>query len=334
MDKEGILSLLNTIEGASVAVFVCTAILILYVIVVRIFKTNISSIIIAIYKKILEKTGKTIRNKEHQYHRELAIGKINEKTSKVKIYKFLNNLIVDLGLRSKGMSPYTFLFLVSFNSLLLSLIGSYMIFKSWVLGIVIYPIIFAGVMCVLYTRANVVHDMRIEAIIEAENIISNNIKGGVVVAIRNSIDLIPEIVRGEFREFLDNIDHKNFHVKTALLELNNNLGSVADEFIRKCIIFEMEEEHGIVGMFQDLVEMNNIKTDLRNEMKRVFEKISIDFVISFVFIIAFLGGVLCIYPAIRNFYLNNLIGQIIMSIDLLIVVCVYVLITFLKAREL
>ena len=41
--------------------------------------------------------------------------------------------------------------------------------------------------------------LRIEAVIEAENIIANSIKDGVVVSIRNSIDLIPETVRAEFR---------------------------------------------------------------------------------------------------------------------------------------
>ena len=44
------------------------------------------------------------------------------------------------------------------------------------------------------------------------------------------------------------------------MELNAQLGSVADDFIKKCIVFEMEEEHGIAGMFAThlLIEDNLI----------------------------------------------------------------------------
>ena len=69
------------------------------------------------------------------------------------------------------------------------------------MAIIITPIAFAGIMCGLYTKANITHDARIEAIIEAENIISNNIKDGVVVAVRNTIDMMPNLVRAEFEDF-------------------------------------------------------------------------------------------------------------------------------------
>lgn len=49
----------------------------------------------------------------------------------------------------------------------------------------IYPILVVGVFCVLYTKANVAHDARIEAVYEAENIICNNIQLGVVPAVRS-----------------------------------------------------------------------------------------------------------------------------------------------------
>ena len=133
--------------------------------------------------------------------------------------------------------------------------------------IVFAPIVFAFILCILYTKANISHDARIEGVIEAENIISNNIKGGVVPAVRNSIDMIPKIVRTEFRDFLDNVEQKNYHISTALMELNNNLGSIADDFIKKCIEFETSEEHGISGMFKDVVEINNVKYKVISQRK-------------------------------------------------------------------
>lgn len=283
---------------------------------------------------LIKAIGNFISTQEKRYHRDVAIGKLTEKRMKVKAYKFLNDLVIDLGLKNKGVTPYEFLFLVSVSSFIVSVILGKFIFGSFLLGMVVSPITFIAVMCGLYTRANIAHDARIEAIIEAENIISNNIKEGVVVAVRNSLDMIPPIIRQEFMDFLDNIEHKNFHIRTALLELGNSLGSVADDFIKKCIVFEMEEEHGLASMFKDVVEINNIKTKFRTEMKRKFEEVSTEFVIGALMIFVFLGGTMAIFENVANFYLRTFLGQLILVFDLLILVAEFVYITYLRAKEL
>ena len=285
-------------------------------------------------EKILYLLGQFIGAEEKRYHRDVAIGKLTEKRLKVKIYKFLNDLIIDLGLKVKGANPYSFLFVVAMSSVIISLILGLLIFSSMFLGLLVSPIVFAALMCGIYTKANVAHDTRIEAIIEAENIISNNIKDGVVVAVKNSIEMIPQTVRQEFRDFLDNIEYKNYHIKTALLELGNNLGSVADDFIKKCIIFEMEEEHGLAGIFKDVVEVNNIKTELRNEMKRRFEEVTTEFVIGALMIFIFLGGTMAVFSNVADFYLKTFPGQLILMLDFLIIVTEFVYLTYLRAKEL
>ena len=138
----------------------------------------------------------------------------------------------------------------------------------------------------------------------------------------------------DFKDFIDNVEHKNYHIRTALMELNNHLGSVADDFIKKCIVFEMEEEHGIVGMFKDIVEINNVKMEMRTEMKRRFEEVKVQFIIGAIMIFLFLGGVIAIYPDVAYFYLKMPIGQIILALDLLIMVAEFVFITYLRAKEL
>lgn len=330
--KELILSL-GTMQAAvniSVIGFICIA----CVILIKFFNVSLLDIFLTIVRKIVSLSGKTINNKEQKYHRDITVGKINEKTKRVVIYRFLNDLIIDLNLKKRGATPYEFLAFVIVGSFVVSISFCKLIFNSFFMGFIMFPILFIGFMCALYTKANMEHDLRIEAVVESENIISNNIKDGVVVAVRNSIDLMPAKVRGEYRDFLDNIEHKNLHIKTALLELNNNLGSVSDDFIKKCIVFEMEEEHGIAGMFRDVVEINNIKTELRVEMKRRFEEVSAQFIIGSLLIFVFLGGVLAIYPDIRGFYFGTVPGRIILGIDALIMILEFVFITYLKAKEL
>jgi len=209
-----------------------------------------------------------------------------------------------------------------------------MLLGTFLIAIIMYPIALAGVFCVLYTRANIAHDTRIENVIEAENIICNNIKVGVLVAVRESLDVIPKELRPTFKDFVDNVEQKNYHIRTALLELNRNLGSVADDFIKKCIVFEMEEEHGIAGMFNDIVEINNINLEMRTEMKREFEQVKYEFKIGAGMIFAFLAGVLFIFPDVRNWYLTTWMGQGVLAIDALLLILEYVYLTYLRAKEL
>lgn len=324
----------NMSMNTAVWLTVVGVLIVLLITLVKVFDIDLLKISLKGINKVVSLSGKSIYNREQRYHRDLAVGKVNEKQKRVQIYRFMNDLIIDLGLKKRGATPYEFLTFIILISLLVSLIGCQLLLDSVIMGFIMYPIVFAAILCGFYTKANLAHDTRIEAVIESENIISNNIKDGVVVAVRNSIDLMPIVVRPEFRDFLDNIEHKNYHIRTALLELNNNLGSISDEFIKKCIVFEMEEEHGIAGMFKDVVEINNIKTELRSDMKRKFEEVVGEFVLGSLMIFAFLVGILYIYPDVRQWYFTNIIGNIILGLDFLLLIGEFVYITYLRAREL
>lgn len=331
--NDSIFSYLNTSKGATtiaiVAIVIATIILI-----TKKLEINIFILLKKISAMLLFKSSSYINSREKAYERDLEIGRINNKSRRVKSYKFLNELIIDLGLKRMGATPYEFLFICTVGALVIAILLCQIVFNGLWMIILIFPITLAAIICILYTKANVAHDARIENIIEAENIVCNNIKGGVVKAVRDSINVIPRDIRTEFEDFLDNVEHKNYHIKTALLALNNQLGSVSDDFIKKSIVFEMEEEHGIVGMFQDLVEINNSKMQLRTEMKRNFEEIVTNFIVGATMIFVFLGGVLALYKDVAQFYFKNPIGQLLLSIDALILIGEFVYITYLRAQEL
>ncbi len=326
-------SSLGSVSGAVSAAMIAITLLSI-AILLNITNLNIFGLSKKFVSLIIKIFGKIINKSEKRYHRDLAIGKIDEKRRTVKTYRFLNDLTIDLGLKEKGATPYEFLYVCLVGSLLITVMICQILFGNLWMLLPMYPIVFAAIMCILYTKANIAHDIRIESVIEAENIICNNIQNGVVVAVRTSLGVMPVEVRGSFRNFIDNIEHKNYHIKTALMELNHQLGSIADDFIKKCIVLETEEEHGIVGMFKDVVEMNNIKMEMRTEMKRKFEEVTVDFVVGASMIFLFLAGVLVVYPDVRKFYLGTPIGQIIVAIDILILISEFVYITYLRAQEL
>lgn len=333
MFSNSIFSSLGTNGGAtSAAIFMIVILSIL--LLVRISNLPFFKLILSFVNFLLSIFGKFINKQEENYHRDLAIGKIDEKRKTYKLYNFLSELIIDLGLLRTGVTPYELLFIVCTLTFIATAIVCKLLFGTFFMTIVMFPVVIIGVFCIMYTKANLAHDQRIENVIEAENIICNNIKVGVVVAVRDSLDVLPKEIRPDFKDFIDNIEQQNYHIKTALLELNAHLGSVADDFIKKCIVFEMEEEHGIAGMFQDIVEVNNINLEMRIEMKRKFEEVKSEFKIGAAMIFAFLGGVLAIFPNVREFYFSTWIGQLIIALDILLLILEYVFITYLRAQEL
>jgi len=327
------LSFLGDSKGASSAA-ILMIVLLACMLIVRITKVPILKIIHGCAKWIMSWFGKIINKKEEVYHRDIAIGRLNEKRTRAKLYRFLSELIIDLNLEKSGVTPYELLALTCIIVMVVASVICKLLFGSIFMVIVMGPIAIVGVFCTMYTRANIAHDTRIESVIEAENIISNNIKVGVVVAVRDSLDVIPKSVRQKFKDFVDNVEQKNYHIRTALLELNMELGSVADDFIKKCIVFELEEEHGIADLFQDVIEINNINMELRTEMKRKFEEVKTQFLIGAGTIFLFIVGVMVIYPTVRDFYLKNPIGNIIIALDVLIMIGEFVYITYLRAQEL
>lgn len=330
---DGLRNYLSTTQGVTLAA--CLGIIgcALYVILVRL-KLRPGELVIGTIVKMARKTGKIINGREKKYHRDMEIGRLNAKSKKSKLYKFLNDLTIDLGLKRKGVTPYEFLLFGCIGSFVLSLIVGFIVFNNAIMAILAYPALTFGLFCILYTKANMAHDLRIEAVIDAENIICNSIKNGVVVAVKQSVDSMPVTIQEEFRTFLDNVEYNNFHIKTALLELNNNLGSIADDFIAKCIMLELEEEEGLVGIFKDVVEINNIKTAQRTYMKRGFEQVMTEFLIGLGMILFFLLGAIAIYPTLQGFYFKNTLGQLLLVGDLTLVVIEFMYITMLRAKEL
>lgn len=291
-------------------------------------------IIHGVIRKIAYFIGKVVSKREKRYQRDITIGKLNNKMRTVKTYKFMRELIIDLKLEYTGITPYELMGFILVGSLVMSYVIALIFFTTTAIMILLYPICACGVICLMYTKANVAHERRIAAVIESENIICNNVSNGVLVAVKQNINIIPEETRPYFRDFIDNIEIKNYHIKTALLELNMQLGSMSDDFIKKCIVFELEEERGVADMFQDVVELNNIKSDLRNDMKHELEEKVNEIRISIVMITIFLFAVLAIYPSIRSMYFNTVPGNIVIVIDILLLIIIYVIATVVRATEL
>ena len=319
----------SSVRVANIILIFCV-----FYLAVFVYNINIVKLFSKVFSNIIKFIGKRNARKEILYNRSVEIGKIKTKSRRNKVYRFLNDLIIDLGLKKQGLTPTSFVWALSMFSLMLSIMISSIFLSSTYIAIPLTPLVYAILLCILYTKANIVHDLRITGIIDSENLICNNIKDGVLSSVKQSLDLFPEILRNDYITFVENVELKNYHIKDALLELSNNLGSVSEEFIKKCILFDLEEEHGIAESFQDVIEVNNTKTELRIEMKRKFEELSRQFTICSLMVgVVFLGS-LVIYDIIKTFYLTTVFGNVILCLDVVLILSVFGYMTYLRARDL
>lgn len=333
MGQGSLIQTAATVKGV-VMIAVIIVVAILATAVKQLFNISLLELLHTAVRKVSYFIGKVVSKREKRYHRDIEIGKLNNKMRTVKIYKFMHELIIDLKLESTGITPYELMAFIAIGSAIVSYAIALIFFTTTAIMLLLYPIVACATICIMYTRANVAHENRIAAVIESENIICNNIRGGVLLAVKQNLQIIPEETRPYFSDFIDNIEIKNYHIKTALLELNLKLGSMSDDFIKKCIAFELDEEKGVADMFQDVVELNNIKSDLRTEMKHSLEDKVNELRISVVMIAVFLFGVIAIYPSVRNMYFNTVVGNIIIVLDILALIIIYVIATIVRATEL
>ena len=102
----------STTSGVTVSAILILLLVALYY-VVTILKFRPSEWLINLAKISVRVTGKRINRAEKDYARNLEIGRYKQKSLTVKLYKFLNDLTIDLDLKQAGYTPYTCLLYTS-----------------------------------------------------------------------------------------------------------------------------------------------------------------------------------------------------------------------------
>lgn len=281
--------------------------------------------------KMLNKYKKSYSLKDKKYRRHLVLGRVSKKRQKR--YEFLNDLTIDLGLKKRDIAPYQLMYYILTANILAATLVCQVIFGNLLMYFLVYPMVLAATVCILYTKANICHEDRVHDIIEAENTISASIGMGVVASVEQSIDALPIRVKAEFETFISNIKDKNWHIRKALEELEMGLGTSSKEFIRRCIVLETRETSGTRESFKSLIQLNNIEVEIRVENARKIKAQVNEFIIGVSAILLFLIGVIAAYPDVRDFYFNNIIGKFLILMDFMIVIAEFVYITKLRASE-
>lgn len=282
-------------------------------------------------KKTLGLLFATAQKKERKQIEAVQSGRKAKKT--LSIYNWLFRICNTLW-GTRDISPYVFLSVVTLAATGCGILISVILLGSIFYAFIMIPICEAAILAFYYTKANKRERHRIKALLEAINTVSSNMKGGVVPAVKESLNSIDASVRYMFTDFLDAVEVRNTHVLTALTDLQEDMTPVGDDFVRKVKTFETGEERGLSDVFKDVIEVNNMKLRMMQKQEDAFKKVEFDFRISTLGIFGFLVGVLAIYGDVRHWYFSTSVGSLILVIDAVLLLAEYVYMVSLRARAL
>lgn len=226
-----------------------------------------------------------------------------------KIYTWVNEQIIALNLKNKGITPVGYLFFWAFVSVFLSIGVSILFLGS--LGSI--PVVAGALFLVFLVGTRIRVSSRIEKreldVMSAIDLIIPSIGGGVKNAIAMYQEKFPKDIRPDFQMFLVSIQDRGVPFDEALFELADNLGPIFRDFAQKAAYFEVTAEPGMEVVFADIVVMNQLRRKLREENNRVFEQSRLAVIVLTVMVVGYLFFILATDPFSRYFLITTVGGR-------------------------
>lgn len=249
-----------------------------------------------------------------------------------RLYNWLNNQIIALGLKSMGVSPLGYLIFWSFVSLAiafaLALITNMNLFLSVFIWIALY------VCLLIMTRVIVSERMekRETDVMDAVDLIIPELSNGVKNAILRYQDNFPVSLRSEFKAFVSNIQDRGYTFEDAMYILADQLGAIFYDFAQKAIFYEASGESDMLDIFSDVTETNRLRRELRDTNTQLFNNLKVSFITSSFIVAGYFCFLMVTDGFSRYFFLQNIYGNILLIVIIIVIFGVMAYITTIKSR--
>jgi hypothetical protein len=248
---------------------------------------------------------------------------------KVNIY--FKDIITNLGMNKDNVTPIGLLAFITSISAAVSM--TYVVWSGeYALALPAFGAIFYFVIVVFRFMSLVAYEKKEAEIMDTEDLIAMDIKGGVYNAILRYRKSLHPNMRPYFEEFVDNISHKGYGFRDAMVLLNDKLGKTFTDFAQKAIMYEEKADKDMDDIFSSVVEVNRYKRTLRYENNKKFNQLRLEFLVSI--LVIGLYGVFSIFsdPFLANFFKNTFLGKILLIVDVVTVTAVLAYISSIKAK--
>lgn len=302
---------------------------ILGVFLIYFFSFQLQTVLAKINRALAEKIGVFSTSKEYVIQRYVYQ---HSDSLIAKLYTWINNQIVALGLKRLGITVIGYLIFWAFIALLMSLLIT--LLANF--GVVFFPVLYFMILVVVLVMTRVVVSERMEKreadIMNAVDLIVPEVHNGIKNAIVTYKDNFAPSVREDFQAFIVNIQDRGYTFEDAMFILSDNLGLVFKDFAQKAIYFEAVGEREMVEIFADIVETNRLRRQLRDENNNAFVSLKASFIVSVGLTFAYFMFLMFTDAFSREFFLINPVGKFLLMIMVGVVFGVLSYITTIKSK--
>lgn len=293
------------------------------------FSFQLQVIFAKFLKKFSEKIGVYSTSKEYAMQRYVYQ---HSSSLIAKLYNWVNNQLVALGLKRLGVSVVGYLLFWAVISFIISVVLNLLT----QMGVLFFPFMFLMIFVIILVMTRVMVSERMEMreadVMNAIDLIVPEVHNGVKNAIVTYKDNFAPSVKDDFQAFIINIQDRGYTFEDAMYILADNLGLVFNDFAQKAIYFEAVGEREMVEIFADITETNRLRRQLRDENNNQFAGLTASFVVSAGMTFAYFIFLMFTDDFSRTFFLTNTIGKFLLLVIVCVVFAVLSYITTIKSQ--
>lgn len=288
-------------------------------------------------QKFLSSAGTSISKKIGTFStsREYAVQRyvyLHRSSLIAKLYNWINEQLIAAGMKRVGVTPVGYMLFWGTISAITAIVIGIICNLNVFLYVVIFFILVAAFL--VATRVFVAGKMekREADVMDALDLIIPEIGSGVKNAIARYVDNFSPSLQQDFKIFLSNIQDRGMSFEDAMFILADSLGNIFKDFAQKAVFYEALGEEDMRGIFDDIVETNRQRRELRYNNNLEFGVLRLSFIISSGITIGYFIFLMATDWFSRYFFLTTTWGNILLVAIVLTIFGVLSYIATIKSR--
>ena len=288
-------------------------------------------------QKFLSSAGRSISKKIGTFStsQEYAVQRyvyLHRSSLIAKLYNWINEQLIAAGMKRVGVTPVGYMLFWGTISAITAIVIGIICNLNVFLYVVIFFILVA--VFLVATRIFVAGKMekREADVMDALDLIIPEIGSGVKNAIARYVDNFSPSLQQDFKIFLSNIQDRGMSFEDAMFILADSLGNIFKDFAQKAVFYEALGEEDMRGIFDDIVETNRQRRELRYNNNLEFGVLRLSFIISSGITIGYFIFLMATDWFSRYFFLTTTWGNILLVAIVLTIFGVLSYIATIKSR--
>lgn len=251
-----------------------------------------------------------------------------------RLYWFVNDLIINMGMKVSGVTPLGFILFWAIVALILSVFCT-MILRLGFIGVIpLFFILLVFEIVLIRVSISEKIERREACIMDAVDLIIPELRNGVKNAILFQKQNFSPLIVDDFNEFDINVNQRKMSFNDAMMILSDNLGMLFRDFAQKAISFEQSGDLDMLDIFVEIVETNRLRRELRDINNVRFSAIRRDFIVSSALMVVYAFYAMATDKFTRVFLTSTTFGKFIVIFMFADTIAVLAFISMIKSKSL